>query len=108
MSNALDAFIDSGMYIGRMISGSKSGYNQRFPNNVVVFNANICTQEDGKIWYGDLDITRDSASLSSLAQSLGKEVYVLREMDARFDNEAKPKFERAVAVVRVNGTVEVK
>ena len=41
---------------GKMISFSKSGYAQKNPDNLVVFNSNVCTDE-GKIWYGDLDVT---------------------------------------------------
>ena len=43
-------------YNGRMISGSKSGYSRTHKKNLAVFNANVCT-ENGKIWYGDLDVT---------------------------------------------------
>jgi hypothetical protein len=75
---------------GKMISASKSGYVQRNPENLVVFNSNVCTDE-GKIWFGDLDITLSYDSLSSLAKELGKTVYVLTEMDGRFENEASPR-----------------
>lgn len=108
MSDAISTFIDGGMHMGRMISGSKSGYIQRNPNNLVVFNANLCTKEQGKIWYGDLDITKDEKALSVLAGLLGETVYVLREMDARFDNESSPKFDRAVVVFHTDGKVEIK
>lgn len=103
MSNTLEAFIDSGMYIGRMISGSKSGYMQRHPSNIVVFNANICTSESGKIWHGDIDITKDMEKLRQLSIALGQDVYILREMDARFENEKSPKLKQAVAVFHPNG-----
>jgi len=73
--------------MGRMISGSKSGYRERYPNNNVVFNANIVTESRGKIWYGDLDITCDEESLRSIATELKEPLYILREMDARFENE---------------------
>ena len=82
---------------GRLISSSKSGYLGMFPDNEVVFNANICT-ESGKIWFGDLDITRDKAKLRVLADALGERVYVLREMDARFNNESSPRLDKAVYV----------
>jgi hypothetical protein len=83
-----------------MISGSKSGYVARHPNNEVVFNANLCTKTEGKIWYGDLDLTLDSDTIQTLADSMKQDIYVLREHDARFDNEAAPKFERAVKIFR--------
>lgn len=108
MSDAVSTFIDSGMHMGRMISGSKTGYLLQYPNNLPVFNANLCTEKRGKIWYGDLDITKDKKVLSDLAVSLGEKLYVLREMDARFDNESSPKFERAVAVFDVDGEMEIK
>lgn len=80
---------------GRMICGSKSEYAHKHPEHLVVFNANVCLS-DGKIWYGDLDVTRDEAKLQELAEALGETVFVLREMDARFHNEVDPKLEAAV------------
>ena len=65
-------------------------------DNLTVFNANVCTAA-GKIWYGDLDVTRDEHMLRALAELLGEKVYVLREMDARFEDEANPKLDKAVA-----------
>lgn len=80
---------------GRLISASKIDYSQRHPDNIVVFNSNICTNE-GKIWFGDIDVTLDSAKLKELAETLGTKVYVLREMDARFENENTPLLDKAV------------
>ena len=84
---------------GRMISASKAGYDRAHPRNVVVFNANICTRSCGKIWYGDIDVTKDVALLKRLSAALGEDVYVLREHDARFETEASPLLDRARAVV---------
>ncbi len=81
--------------IGRMISGSKSGYCQRNPDNLVVFNANVCT-DTGKVWFGDLDITKDADKLKEAAEAMNCRLYVLYEGDARFNNEAKPLLEKAV------------
>lgn len=83
---------------GRMISGSKSGYHRAFPQQVPVFNANICTNK-GKIWYGDIDLTLDEAKLQQLSRELRQNLYVLYEMDGRFENESVPQLDRAVFVV---------
>jgi hypothetical protein len=91
--------MDSFYHNGRMISGSKSFYSNAFPKNFVVFNANICTRTKGKIWYGDLDVTKDEEKLKELAANAGEDLYILREMDGRFENEAKPLLDRAVAIV---------
>jgi hypothetical protein len=80
----------------RLIAGSKSGYRRRHPKNLVCFNANVVVEGLGKVWYGDLDITLDEALLVRLAQLLEREVYVLQEMDGRFENEDSPKIEKAV------------
>jgi hypothetical protein len=77
---------------GRMLSSSKTG----IPGHLTVFNANVCTKA-GKIWFGDLDVTQNEAKLKALAEALGEKVYVLREMDGRFDNEGAPLLDRAVA-----------
>jgi hypothetical protein len=80
-------------YEGRMISFSKSGYRRDHPENIVIFNANIIQKIDGryeKIWFGDLDITLDYEKLIQISELLDTEIFVLHEMDCRFDNEDKP------------------
>ena len=74
---------------GRMISNSKSGYKQNNPDNLVIFNANICTL-NFKIWWGDLDLTKSIEDLSDLAKILEEDIYVLYELDGRFEYEQKP------------------
>ena len=92
-------FGDNGFMMGRMISGSKSSYMQLYPKHVVVFNANIVTKSRGKVWFGDLDLTLDEAKLKIVASALKEPLYVLREMDARFENEDQDfKFYQAKAV----------
>lgn len=82
-------------YSGRLISMSKGRYNYNNPDNITVFNSNICTKEDGKIWYGDLDITLEKKILDTLAKKLNTTLYVLTESDGRFENEKKPLLEDA-------------
>lgn len=81
--------------VGRMISSSKTAPK----GHLCVWNGNIII--DGrKVWYGDIDVTKQAKSLAKLAKEIGKDVYVLREMDARFDNEANPDLSRAVHVAK--------
>lgn len=78
---------------GKMISFSKSGYRLENPENLVMFNANIIQKtEKGyeKIWFGDLDITLDYEKLVRISECLDTEIFVLHEMDARFDRESDP------------------
>ena len=77
----------NGLYFGRMLSGSKSMYRESNPNSVVYFNANLVTAKDGKIWWGDLDITKDGETLKAIAEENNTILYVLKEMDGRFENE---------------------
>lgn len=74
-------------YTGRMISGSKSGYHNRYPKHFVMFNANIFTVSQGKIWYGDIDVDIDKKNLKKLAKKLGEPIYLVQEMMGRFENE---------------------
>ena len=76
-----------GYYTARLLCGSKSTYSNRYPKNVVFFNANLIDEKFGKIWYGDLDLTVDGRILINLAQNYGTTLYVLREMDGRFEND---------------------
>jgi len=83
----MDLFSKHELPPGRIVSGSKSFYYNKYPDNLIVFNGNIVTKKRGKIWYGDLDITFEFDQLKSIADELGEDLYILREMDARFENE---------------------
>jgi len=80
-------FVNEGLDLGRMISYSKSGYMERNPKSEVYFNCNVFVLGEGKIWYGDLDVTKERESLEKIASEMGKDLYILREMDGRFENE---------------------
>jgi len=96
-------FAENGLMIGRMITGSKSGYREIYPDHEVVFNANIVTESRGKCWFGDLDFFDDSNKLQEIAKILKEPLYVLCEMDARFGNENKPiEFYKERAVVKID------
>lgn len=95
-------------HTGRMISGSKSAYRSRYPTHLVLFNANLCTLSQGKIWYGDLDLHLDKEQLYSLAYKLQEDLYVLQEMDGRFENEDNPKLGRAVVIFHPEGRYTIK
>ena len=84
--------------IGRMISGSKSIYVYDNPTHLVMFNANVVIGKT-KIWYGDIDLTKDHKRLKDLSKSLKKKLYVLNESDGRFQNENDPKIDRAVVTI---------
>lgn len=72
---------------GKMLSSSKSGYRNRNPENEIFFNANIFTVEDGKIWWGDIDYTKDRETLEKIAMKLERKLYIVKELDGRFENE---------------------
>lgn len=80
-------FENEELFSGRMLSFSKSGYRDKFPDNEVYFNANIFVLGEGKIWYGDIDVTKEKEQLENVAREIGKDLYILREMDGRFENE---------------------
>ena len=80
-------FENEKLFSGRMLSFSKSGYRDQFPDNEVYFNANIFVLGEGKIWYGDIDVTKEKEQLENVAREIGKDLYILREMDGRFGNE---------------------
>lgn len=79
---------------GRMISFSKSGYRERRPDHAAVFNANVCLL-DGKVWFGDLDLTVDEPRILALAERLGQVVFVLYEGDGHFRHEEQPLLKQA-------------
>jgi hypothetical protein len=75
---------------GRMIGGSKMGYSDQHPDELIVFNANVLMPGYGKVWYGDLNLTEDYLVLKDIAKSLNSTLYVLWESDGRFGLEMKP------------------
>ena len=87
-------FIESILgFPGRLISGQKNNYNGK-----CVFNSNLCTKSR-KLWFGDIDFARDEKKLQEIADKLNETIYILKEMDGRFENGKKPKIEKAVFVV---------
>lgn len=92
---------------GHIVSGSKSGYRENHPDHVVVFNANVCTNS-GKVWWGDVDLTISKEALSEVSIETGETIYVLYEMDGRFENENSPLIGLAVAKFLPDGSVELR
>ena len=90
--------------LGKLISHSKSRYRENFPKNLVIFNSNVCAGAE-KVWWGDLDVTESKENLSSLALALNSNIYVLREMDGRFENEETPLIEEFVVKFCPDGSI---
>ena len=79
-----------GFYDARMIGSSKWEYTDKYPDDLIVFNANVLMPNYGKVWYGDLNLTQDYIILKSIADTLDTKLYVLWESDGRFGEETKP------------------
>ena len=92
--------------LGAIISNSKSGYREKYPENLSIFNANVCTVNE-KIWWGDLDVTLSQTFIADLAFILNEDLYVLYEMDGRFEIEDKPRVDRYVVKFFSDGGVEL-
>jgi hypothetical protein len=89
MPNTVSLLKQHGLNMGRMLAYSKSEYHSANPHSVCYFNANIVTARDGKIWFGDLDLTKDALTLKVIAEQIGEIIYVLKEIDCRFEDENK-------------------
>ena len=83
------AFLNAKLFVGISIINNtdKRFYWEKFPDHLVCFNANIISAKYGKIWWGDLDLTLDGMKIEKVARELNEDLYVLRELDARFENE---------------------
>ena len=80
-----EIFTKKGLNPGRMISGSKSLYLRMYPNHTVIFNGNIFTEKRGKVWWGDLDLTRDTEILEEIANEAQENLYILPESSGRWE-----------------------
>lgn len=83
LDEALEA---QGLLQGRMISASKSGYCEQYPDHDVFFNACIFIKERKRlkatyrqVWWGDLDLTLSRSALIAAADACGVDLYVTRE-----------------------------
>ena len=72
---------------GRLVDNSKSQKN-------VVYNANIVVGNK-KVWFGDF-YKHETYKLDLLAQILDEDVYLLNEMDCRFETENNPNINKAI------------
>ena len=75
----MEIFDNHGFHTGRMISFSKSVYRSKYPDNDIVFNANIFIPKNGNVFKGDLDITFDCEKLQQICDELGKEMIITTE-----------------------------
>lgn len=82
------------MRYGRLLSMHKIAPE----GQTCVWNANLVTKEQGKIWYGDINLTTEGEYVAALAEELKQTIYVLREHDCRFDTETTPDLTLAVEV----------
>lgn len=69
---------------GRMVSSSKSDYNQSHPDHEVFFNACIFTEGGTQVWFGDIDLTRDSDLVQEAATTIGQKLFVTPENPFRW------------------------
>ena len=86
----VNSLSDKRLYMGRMISPSKSTYNRANPKNEIAFNGNIIADGIGKIWWGDVDVTLSQDDLRKVAEKYDVVLYVLREHACRFNTEDDP------------------
>ena len=99
------------LQIGRMIGASKSTYCQEHQDDFILFNANVLTKKSGKVWYGDLNVTKDFNKLKNVADNLDEDLYILYEMDARFEHEnesTKKLIKKAKAIIKCKTKKEKK
>ena len=94
-----EIFDKHNLIIGRMVGGSKTLYMREHPTHEVIFNSNIFSTS-GKLWWGDLNLTLDGEKIQAIADELGVCLFVLREMDGRFENESLTLEEMAVKAVK--------
>jgi hypothetical protein len=79
------ALSDNGIWEGRCMAWSKTGYCKSHPKNLIVFNAQIFSRRGRILREVDLDLTLDSERLTAAARAVGENFYVLYENRPRHD-----------------------
>lgn len=59
-----------------------------------------------KVWYGDLDLTLEEDKLIILSRLLDASVFLVREMDGRFDNERVPNLKESICQINPYAATE--
>jgi hypothetical protein len=75
-----NSFIKEGLDTGRIIAFSKSTYRDKYPDNEIYFNANIFVLGEVKIWYGDIDITKEKEQLEKELNYLSGQLSILESI----------------------------
>lgn len=104
-SHFTDIAASVGLPVGRLVSFSKSAYHALYPDNAVVFNSTLADLEGNRLWWGDVDLTDDEATLVELARRSGRDLRLYFEGDSRpgFVKTIDPA--RAVVAVSPDGRV---
>lgn len=98
-------FSSNNLDLGRTIAEDKAKYCKENQGDLIIFNANIITKKNGKIWYGDLNINVDFDNLKNVADQINQDLYILMEGDARFGYEKQPiksLIEKAKVTIKCN------
>lgn len=87
-------------YSGIILNATKS-------NPDIIYNANLLTKEHGVIWYGDIPFKKEKIlkDLKMFAEQLGEDLYILREMDARFKEFKYIDLNKAILIIKSIETV---
>lgn len=83
-------------YMGKMLSASKTDYSKKHSKSTVFFNGNVYDSDGQKIWYGDIDLTRENKKIERLAKVLGESIYVTAEQPFRWSAQTRETLEEAI------------
>lgn len=78
-----DNFENEGLFEGKIVTGNIDKYMKRNPDSVVIKNANVFIDMGGKIWWGDLDLTRDAKRIQRACNRIGMEILITEESVGR-------------------------
>lgn len=98
ITSLTDILEENGLGAGRMVGGSKSGYQEEHPGELVIFNACIYDDTPTQVWWGDINLTESKKTLQKVANVSNKTFYVTYESQFRsdFNKVDKNKLERAL------------
>jgi len=74
---------------GRSISGCPTLYREAHPAHIIMYNIILCTENE-KLWFGDIDVTRELILLRKVSNEVKQDIYMMKYFRPRAFYDSRP------------------